>query len=198
MSRSINPMSLFKTGTEPLPSSPRPHRLDESAADYSLTGCSPALPVSASPTVLHRQPGGVYLSSNGNEPGNFPLDFGAAPGQTINYQGGPNQMIEVGQAGRSNSPARRIRLRHRHPLPAVVSINRFPPPRVHLCGQGMVRVVSEQNRPVLRIRRRSQVPRRAVDKRPRLRNSPARHRHPNQPLERIIGIGRPPRYFVWV
>ena len=102
MSRSTNPM-LFKTGTEPLPSSPRSHRLDESAAGYSLTGCSPALPVSASPTGLYRQAEDVHLSSNSNGTGDSPLDFGAAAGQTINYQGGPNQMIEVGQAGRSNS-----------------------------------------------------------------------------------------------
>jgi hypothetical protein len=94
---------LFKTGTEPLPSSPRSHRLDESAAGYSLTGCSPALPVSASPTGLYRQAEDVHLSSNSNGTGDSPLDFGAAAGQTINYQGGPNQMIEVGQAGRSNS-----------------------------------------------------------------------------------------------
>jgi len=94
---------LFKTGTEPLPSSPRSHRLDESAAGYSLTGCSPALPVSASPTGLYRQAEDVHLSSNSNRTGDSPLDFGAAAGQTINYQGGPNQMIEVGQAGRSNS-----------------------------------------------------------------------------------------------
>src|SRR5271165_6537597 len=53
MSRSINPISLFKTGTEPFPSSPRSHRLDESATSYSLTGCSPALPVSASPADLY-------------------------------------------------------------------------------------------------------------------------------------------------
>ena len=104
MSRSTNPM-LFKTGTEPLPSSPRSHRLDESAAGYSLTGCSPALPVSASPTGLYRQAEDVHLSSNSNGTGDSPLDFGAAAGQTINYQGGPNQMIEVGQAGRSNSLA---------------------------------------------------------------------------------------------
>ena len=29
---------------------PRPHRFDESAAGYSLAGCSPAAPASASPT----------------------------------------------------------------------------------------------------------------------------------------------------
>src|SRR5277367_1728862 len=52
MSRSINPISLFKTGTEACRPSPRSHRLDESATSYSLTGCSPALPVSASPARL--------------------------------------------------------------------------------------------------------------------------------------------------
>jgi hypothetical protein len=61
------------------------------------------LPVSASPTGLYRQPEDVHLSSHSSGTGDLPLDFGAAAGQTINCQGGPNQMIEVGQAGRSNS-----------------------------------------------------------------------------------------------
>lgn len=52
MSRSINPISLFKTGTETFPTSTRFDRFDESADGYSSTGCSSALPASASPADL--------------------------------------------------------------------------------------------------------------------------------------------------
>ena len=42
--------SMAKTGDEPLSGfAPGPHRLDESAAGYSLAGCAPAEPASASP-----------------------------------------------------------------------------------------------------------------------------------------------------
>jgi hypothetical protein len=43
-------------GAKQWPASPRPHRLDESATGYSLAGCSPALPASASPAVFHAAP----------------------------------------------------------------------------------------------------------------------------------------------
>ncbi len=93
MSRSINPISSFKPGTEPLSVRPRAHRLDESATSYSLTGCSPALPVSASPADLYIpavneicQPQLKQAQRNRN----FQLDFSAATRQTINIQGGPN------------------------------------------------------------------------------------------------------------
>jgi hypothetical protein len=43
-------------GAKQWPASPRSHRLDESATGYSLAGCSPALPASASPAVFHAAP----------------------------------------------------------------------------------------------------------------------------------------------
>jgi hypothetical protein len=46
----------FCAGAKQWPASPRPHRLDESATGYSLAGCSPALPASASPAVFHAAP----------------------------------------------------------------------------------------------------------------------------------------------
>jgi hypothetical protein len=36
---------------------PRPHRFDEFPAGYSLAGCAPALPASASPAEAHRGAG---------------------------------------------------------------------------------------------------------------------------------------------
>src|SRR6266850_7141455 len=57
MSRSINPMRFFLApGAKQSPASPLPHRLDESATGYSLAGCSPALPASASPAGFHAAP----------------------------------------------------------------------------------------------------------------------------------------------
>jgi hypothetical protein len=48
---------------EEAPASPLPHRLDESATGYSLTGCSPALPASASPAGFHAVPNRLKQSS---------------------------------------------------------------------------------------------------------------------------------------
>ena len=39
---------------------PGHHRLDESAIGYSLAGCSPAEPASASPTIIHAQKSGGW------------------------------------------------------------------------------------------------------------------------------------------
>jgi hypothetical protein len=39
----------------PRPDRPRPHRFDEFPAGYSLAGCAPALPTSASPAGGHRE-----------------------------------------------------------------------------------------------------------------------------------------------
>jgi hypothetical protein len=89
MSKSINPMLSFKPGTLPFPASPRSHRLDEFAAGYSLAGCSPALPTSASLTVFHLQAAGSYLSTVSFEK-DFALDLKARKRQTINIRGGPN------------------------------------------------------------------------------------------------------------
>jgi hypothetical protein len=55
-------------GAKQWPASPRPHRLDESATGYSLAGCSPALPASASPAVFHAAPNRRKQSS-GTETG---------------------------------------------------------------------------------------------------------------------------------
>lgn len=50
--KSIDPMSCSGTGGEPACDSP-PHRLDEFPSGYSLVGCSPAEPASASPDKDH-------------------------------------------------------------------------------------------------------------------------------------------------
>ena len=103
MSRSINPMCFFLApGAKQSPASPLPHRLDESATGYSLAGCSPALPASASLTVFHLQAAGSYLSTVSFEKISK-LDSKARTRQNINIRGGPNQSIEVGQTGVSNS-----------------------------------------------------------------------------------------------
>src|SRR5437899_11368689 len=47
---------FFCQGAKQSPASPLPHRLDESATGYSLAGCSPALPASASPAGFHAAP----------------------------------------------------------------------------------------------------------------------------------------------
>ena len=56
MSRSIDPMAQHKAGCGLSRRTPRPHRFDESAAGYSLAGCSPAEPASASPANLIMPP----------------------------------------------------------------------------------------------------------------------------------------------
>jgi hypothetical protein len=55
MGKSINPMScsLNAKGEAHCGLRPRPHRLDEFAASYSSTGCSPAEPASASPAGFY-------------------------------------------------------------------------------------------------------------------------------------------------
>ncbi len=54
---------VSKVRGEALAASPRSHRSDEFAADYSLAVCSPAWPASASPTDFHLPAAGVYLST---------------------------------------------------------------------------------------------------------------------------------------
>src|SRR5262249_59365694 len=49
-------LSLGQGRNKQSPASPLPHRLDESATGYSLAGCSPALPASASPAGFHAAP----------------------------------------------------------------------------------------------------------------------------------------------
>src|SRR5580700_7139893 len=96
MSKSINPMRLFSFGGKPFRLRPRSHRLDEFAASYSLAGCSPALPASASPAGLHFQATERNLST-------VPLDLKDRSRQNINHQGwaklddrsGPGRMIEL-------------------------------------------------------------------------------------------------------
>ena len=61
---------VFIAGSGPLlQPRPRPHRLDESAAGYSLAGCSPALPASASPAgaiILWFRAKTKAFAANGN------------------------------------------------------------------------------------------------------------------------------------
>src|SRR5579864_6296004 len=72
MSRSINPMcSLFVARAKQSPASPLPHRLDESATGYSLAGCSPALPASASPAGFHAAPISRNSQALLSRPGEF-------------------------------------------------------------------------------------------------------------------------------
>src|SRR5579863_10325119 len=102
MSKSISPMSFLKPGTKFFPASPRSHRSDEFAAGYSSAVCSPALPASALPAGFHLQTAGSYLSTDSF--GKISkLDLGEPTRQNINVRGGPNQSIEVGQTGISNS-----------------------------------------------------------------------------------------------
>src|SRR5271169_84011 len=104
MRKSIDPMLFLKSGARPFAAPPRSHRLDEFAAGYSLAGCSPAWPASASLAGFHLQAAAGYLSTVSFEKDSA-LDSKARIRQTINIQGGPFQTIKVGQAGRSNSPA---------------------------------------------------------------------------------------------
>src|SRR5713101_8306926 len=53
------------------PASPLPHRLDESATGYSLAGCSPALPASASPAGFHAAPHSRNSQALLSRPGEF-------------------------------------------------------------------------------------------------------------------------------
>jgi hypothetical protein len=102
MSKSISPMLFLKSGAKLVPASPRSHRSDEFAAGYSSAVCSPAWPASASPDGFHLPAGGSYLStvSFGKI---SKLDSKARTRQNINIRGGPNQSIELGQTGVSNS-----------------------------------------------------------------------------------------------
>src|SRR5277367_2932448 len=99
MSKSINPMLFLNRDTGLFPARCPCHRLDEFADGYSLTGCSPALPVSASPASHHSRV----------DTGNLSTVYSSLSGlsRTVkaNYQhiGGPLLMIEVGQSGVSNS-----------------------------------------------------------------------------------------------
>jgi len=84
MSKSINPMYFFDPEGEPFGLRPRSHRLDEFAAGYSLAGCSPALPASASPTGLHFQTNPRNLSTVTIQKIEYPpLDLKRQPRQNI-------------------------------------------------------------------------------------------------------------------
>src|SRR6266849_5181546 len=102
MSKSISPMLFLKPGTKLFSAPPRSHRSDEFAAGYSLAVCSPAWPASALPVGFHLQATGSYLSTVSFEKISK-LDSKARTRQNINIRGGPNQSIEVGQTGVSNS-----------------------------------------------------------------------------------------------
>src|SRR5580698_7544087 len=112
MSKSISPMLFLMPEAKPFRASPRSHRSDEFAVGYSLAVCSPAWPASASPAGIHLQTAGSYLStvSFGKI---SKLDSKARARQNINVRGGPNQSIEVGQTGVSNSCVTSLRLHER-------------------------------------------------------------------------------------
>ena len=91
MSKSINPMYLLYSEGEPFGTRPRSHRLDEFAAGYSLAGCSPALPASASPAGPHFQADQRNLSTVTIQNIEYPpLDLKRRSRQNINTRGGPN------------------------------------------------------------------------------------------------------------
>src|SRR5271168_771521 len=94
MSKSINPMLFLNPDTGLFPARPPCHRLDEFADGYSLTGCSPALPVSASPASHHSRVDSGNLSTV------YSSLSGLSRTVKANYQhiGGPLLMIEVGQS----------------------------------------------------------------------------------------------------
>jgi hypothetical protein len=92
MSKSIDPIYCANPEGEPFRLCPRSHRLDEFAASYSSAGCSPAEPASASLA-------GLYFQANETNLSTAPLDLKDRSRQNINHRGGPNWMIEVGQAG---------------------------------------------------------------------------------------------------
>src|SRR5438477_8704796 len=102
MSKSIEMMSLPKSGTKSFPTSPRPHGFDEFAISYSLAVCSPAWPASALPTGIHLQTAESHLSTGLIRE---IIKTGLEGPDKAKYQlrGGPNQSIEVGQTGVSNS-----------------------------------------------------------------------------------------------
>ena len=62
--RSINPI-ISGDGTAS-GFAPAPHRLDESATGYSSAGCTPAVPVSASPAISQGEPGSRNCQSEHN------------------------------------------------------------------------------------------------------------------------------------
>src|SRR6266849_7365815 len=63
MSKSINPMFFLRSGTKQVRLRPGFHRLDEFATGYSLAGCTPAEPASASPIVFNLRAEARYLST---------------------------------------------------------------------------------------------------------------------------------------
>ena len=56
-------MFFLRSGTKQVRLRPGFHRLDEFATGYSLAGCTPAEPASASPIVFHLRAEARYLST---------------------------------------------------------------------------------------------------------------------------------------
>src|SRR5450432_3081831 len=73
--------SLICTGDGPLSGfAPGPHRLDESAAGYSLAGCAPAEPASASPDEYEYAVQSSYGSRSFHPTANSVLTVCVSPG----------------------------------------------------------------------------------------------------------------------
>ena len=73
--------SMAKTGDGPFSGfAPGPHRLDESAAGYSLAGCAPAEPASASPGDYEYAVQSFYWSRSFHPTANSVLTVCVSPG----------------------------------------------------------------------------------------------------------------------
>jgi len=85
---------------------PGHHRLDESAIGYSLAGCSPAEPASASPTIIHAQKSGGWRQPPLDEGwGLFDRRFGEFS-SGLDTSGQPWQVVEKEWRGRRGSNPR--------------------------------------------------------------------------------------------
>ena len=102
MSKSIEMVLFPKSGAKFFPASPRPHRFDEFAVRLFLGGLLSSMARLRVTDRIHLRAAGSYLSTRSF--GKISkLDSKARTRQNINIGGGPNQSIEVGHAGISNS-----------------------------------------------------------------------------------------------
>jgi len=102
MSKSIEMVLFPKSGAKFFPASPRPHRFDEFAVRLFLGGLLSSMARLRFTDRIHLRAAGSYLSTRSF--GKISkLDSKARTRQNINIGGGPNQSIEVGQTGVSNS-----------------------------------------------------------------------------------------------
>jgi hypothetical protein len=88
MGKSINPMFILKIqGGAAFGSALNLHRLDEFATGYSLAGCTPAEPASASPAGFHLRTS-IIICQAFLKAGEYLLDLKGRPRQNINIRWG--------------------------------------------------------------------------------------------------------------